>query len=251
MYQVGEPKEILVDQMEWNENGRSGQQYSYHMSKERFERTNETNYQICIEKDGKEEKLCTFGYYDLIDFNYEDNLNDRMMEDVAKELGVAPEQVMEVITEPLKQLQKKVREEFETTEEAHAKREHEEIISKYKKAKNDFMMQYGFLAKDYDRCFNIFGELMDSEYYGILQQRLKEREDSKYQSKRYRKSESQKRFHEYLYTQTNVEYSEEERRTLAKFYKTLAKKYHPDANQNVDTSEEMTLLNKIKKQWGV
>ena len=92
MYQVGEPKEILVDQMEWNENGRSGQQYSYHMSKERFERTNETNYQICIEKDGKEEKLCTFGYYDLIDFNYEDNLNDRMMEDVAKELGVAPEQ---------------------------------------------------------------------------------------------------------------------------------------------------------------
>ena len=26
-----------------------------------------------------------------------------------------------------------------------------EIISKYKKAKNDFMMQYGFLAKDYDR----------------------------------------------------------------------------------------------------
>lgn len=250
-YQVGEPREIVVDVGTWEENGLTGHSYSYHMSKERFERDQKKCYNIYLEEGSKEVKVCTIGYYDFIDFNYEDNLNDRMFQSVATQLDVTVEQVEQAITEPLAKLQEVIREEFSRTEEARAKKEHEEILSKHKKAKRDFVMQYGFSPRDYDRCYNVFGQLMDAEYLGVLNKRLEEREGSKYQSKRYRKKESQKRFHEYLHTQTTVNYSEDEKILLAKFYKALAKKYHPDANLGIDTQDEMTLLNKLKREWGV
>ncbi len=257
-YQVGEPKEIVVEQKEWEGNGHHGYTYSYHMSKERFERDNTKAYNIYLtwqskKPEGAEEevKLCTIGYYDFVDFSYEDCINDRMIELAAKKLNGTPEEVEKVIAQPLEQLQKVVREEFERTEEYLAKKEHEKVLKQYKKAKHDFMMQYGFSAVDYDRCYNVYGQLMDAEYLGRLHQKLRERESIKHQSKRYRKSESQKRFHEHLHASTHVVYNEQEKVMLSKFYKLLAKKYHPDANPSIDTSEEMTLLNKVKKEWNV
>jgi DnaJ-class molecular chaperone len=38
---------------------------------------------------------------------------------------------------------------------------------------------------------------------------------------------------------------------LGKFYKILAKKYHPDSNPDIDTSAEIILINKLKKSWRV
>lgn len=257
-HSLGEPKEIIVDSIPWEQEGHHGHTYSYHMSKERFERSNHTKYYIYIEDDTKQEDgesrkvlLGTIGYYDFVEFGYEDCLGERKIENTIKELNVSPEQLLATIREPLEQLQAKIREEFSRTEEAHVKKEHQEVLAKYQKAKRDFSLQYGFPAKDYDRCYNVFGQLMDGEYLGRLQQRLKERENMKFESKRFRKEQSQKRFHEYLHSSTNVDYSEEEQIILNKFYKVLAKKYHPDANPGVDTAEEMTLLNKLKRQWNI
>lgn len=257
-YQIGEPKEIVVDKSEWEKDGHRGATYSYHMSKERFERTNLKCYNIYVGWEDKapegaeqEVKLCTMGYYDFVDFNYEDCLGERMLEMVAKKLMTTVDEVLKAITKPLKDLQSVVRDEFSRTEEFRVKKQHEEVLQKYKKAKHDFMMQYGFSAVDYDRCYNVFGQLMDAEYLSQLNKRLEEREAMRNQSRRYRKTESQKRFHEYLHASRSVEYSEQEQLILSKFYKLLAKKYHPDANPGVDTSEEMTLLNKVKKEWGI
>lgn len=256
-HSIGEPKEILVDSIEWEYEGHRGHSYSYHMSKERFERNNAIKYDIYIEKesvageDAQEVLLGMIGYYDFVEFGYEDCLGERKLENTAKELNVNKEELLAVIREPLEQLQSKIRAEFSRTEEAHAKKEHEEIIAKYHKAKRDFSLQYGFPARDYDRCYNVFGQLMDEEYLGRLQQRLKDREQMKFESKRYRKEQSQKRFHESLHSSTSVDYSVDEQVMLSKFYKLLAKKYHPDANPGLDTSEEMTLLNKLKRQWKV
>lgn len=256
-HSIGEPKEILVDSREWEYEGHHGHSYSYHMSQERFERNNGMRYYIYIEKesttkeDTQEVLLGVIGYYDFVEFGYEDCIGERKLENTAKELNTSSEELLATIREPLGKLQATIREEFSRTEEAHAKKEHEEILEKYHKAKRDFSLQYGFPARDYDRCYNVFGQLMDAEYLGRLKQRLKDREQMKFESKRFRKEQSQKRFHEYLHSSTSVDYSEDEQVMLSKFYKLLAKKYHPDANPGLDTSEEMTLLNKLKRQWKV
>ena len=257
-YQLGEPKEIVVDKSEWEKDGHHGATYSYHMSTERYERTNSKCYKIYVAWEGKapegakqEVKLFTMGYYDFVDFSYEDCLGERMLEMVAAQLMTTAEEVLKAVTKPLTELQEVIREEFSRTEEFRAKREHEAILQKHKKAKHDFMMQYGFSAIDYDRCYNVFGQLMDAEYLSRLNKRLEEREAMKKQSRRYRKTESQKRFHERIHNISNVTYTEQEQLMLSKFYKLLAKKYHPDANPGVDTSEEMTLLNKVKREWKI
>jgi len=256
VYSVGEPKEIIVDKREWSKDGHQGFTYSYHMSKERFERENRTIYDVYIEteeEDGTQEavKLGTMGYYDLADFGYEDCIGERIIENAAKELKVEASAVQKLIEVPLKELEKKVEADFAATEEAKAKKEHEEVLQKYHKARRDFSMQYGFNPVEYDRCYNVFGQLMDAEYLSHLKDILAEREKMKHHSRRYRKEESQKRFHQYLHESSSTEYDADEQVMLAKFYKLLAKKYHPDANPGVDTSEEMTLLNKLKKQWNV
>lgn len=257
-YQLGEPKEIVVDRTEWERDGYRGATYSYHMSQERFERTKEQCYHIYVgweneRPEGAEEevKLLTMGYYDFIDFSYESSLGDRMLELVAKRLMTTKEDILAAVRKPLDELQASIREEFSKTEEFAARKEHERILEAYKKAKHEFTIQYGFSSIDYDRCYNVFGQLMDATYLGKLKKRLEERENMKYESKQYRKSQSQKRFYEYLHASKRTDYTPEEQEMLSKFYKILAKKYHPDANPGTDTSEEMTLLNKVKKEWGV
>ena len=256
VYSVGEPKEIIVDKREWSKDGHQGFTYSYHMSKERFERENRRIFDVYIEtecEDCAQEavKLGTMGYYDLADFGYEDCIGERILENAARELKTDVASIQRVIDAPLKELERTIVEEYSKTEEAIAKKEHEEILQKYHKTKRDFSMQYGFNPIEYDRCYNVFGQLMDAEYLAHLKDILAEREKMKNHSKKYRKTESQKRFHQYLHESSSTEYSKDEQVMLSKFYKLLAKKYHPDANPGVDTSEEMTLLNKLKRQWNV
>lgn len=251
-HSFGEPKEIVVDQREWQKDGQQGYTYSYHMSTERYERNQNKSYTILVTNEaGVEEVIGTLGYYEFVDFDYEDCIGDRRLESAAKELGVEKEAILQVIKEPLMKLQSQIRSEFDQTEEAIAKREHEEIFQKYHQAKREFSMQLGFQPIEYDRCYNVFGQLMDSEHLGRLKDIVKKREDRKHESKRYRKSQSQKRFHESLHVHRTVEYTEEEQVMLTKFYRLLAKKYHPDANPGIDTSQEMTLLNKVKKHWHI
>lgn len=254
-HSVGEPKELIVDAIDWEKDGRQGKQYSYHMSKERFERKNKKSYEVWISKEEaqtpQEIKLMTLGYYDFVDFGFAECLRERVLENAAKQLNSTTEEIRQTILSPLEKLQKEICQEYGQTEESVAAQEHEAIIKKHEKARRDFSMQFGFPPQAYDRCYNVFGQLMDAEYLGYLHKILEERERMGKQSKRYRKAESQKRFHEYLHSSNSVDYTEEEQIMLSKFYKLLAKKYHPDSNPGVDTSEEMTLLNKVKRQWNV
>ena len=47
----------------------------------------------------------------------------------------------------------------------------------------------------------------------------------------------------------DADYSEEEKKLLKRFYKTLAMKYHPDSDNG--SQEEMKFINKLKNQWGI
>lgn len=256
---LGEPREIVIDSHEWNQQEKKGRLYSYHMSSDRYERPIKKSYEVWIEAASEvtlgalvSKKLCTIGYYDFIDFNYEDCISERKVEALAHELGRNEEDIYVAVKETLEQLQQEVRKEFSYSEEYQAKKEHEKIIKAYQKAKREFAMQYGFMEVEYDRCYNVFGQLMDANYLNDLMERLEERQAQAKQSKRYRKEYYRSRFHDYFNASTaSVAYSDQERNMLGKFYKLLAKKYHPDANPKIDTSAEMTLLNKLKKDWSI
>lgn len=255
----GEPKEIIVDSYEWQSDGERGKSYTYHMSPERFERPIGLAYDIYLVKEKEKEnnqpeeiKVCTIGYYDFVDYNYSDCISDRRLEAIANEVGESADDLYDIIENQLLPLQDKIRANFRNSPEYQAKVEHERIIENYRKAKRSFSMQYGFQEREYDRCYNVFGQLMDADYLGKLNKIIEEREKDKQQSKKYRKEYYRSRFNDYFSSgSSSVDYSEEDREILAKFYKVLAKKYHPDANPDVDTSNEMILINKLKKAWRV
>jgi hypothetical protein len=46
-------------------------------------------------------------------------------------------------------------------------------------------------------------------------------------------------------------YKEEDKAVLKQFYRELSKKFHPDANPDIDTSQQMQLLNQLKQEWGL
>lgn len=252
---IGEPKEIIVDSREWlKKDGEKGKVYSYHMSKERFERPIDLCYEVWVEDESTQQsvKITTLGYYDLVDFNYMDYLSERVVNQAATQLNTSKEQIYQLVKEQLDPLQNKTREEFSYSDEGRAKAEHAQVIKKYNEAKRIFTMQYGFSAVDYDRCYNVFGQLMDGAYLGELNKILEEREVSRSKSKKYRKEYYRSRFNEYFNSsRASTEYGDEDRMILGRFYKVLAKKFHPDANPSTDTSKEMTLLNKLKKEWRI
>lgn len=69
------------------------------------------------------------------------------------------------ITEKLDALQDKVNAEFSQTEEYMAKEKHDAVLRKYRAKKHEFTEKYEVQENEYDRCFDIFGVLRNSEYF--------------------------------------------------------------------------------------
>ncbi|MDO5519992.1 MAG: hypothetical protein Q4G58_05825 [bacterium] len=249
----GAPKKVIVDEFEWLNGGEQGKTYTYRMSSERFERTNKKAYRIIVVEDsGKECPVATMTYYDFVDFSIEDCIGDRLIEQIAKEMNTTAEKVWEVIKEKLDDLKAKIRFEFEQTEEYLENKKNQQIIENYKKAKKKFSLELGVDQAKYDHIYNVFGELKDADYLNKVHEQIKEREKFSQNSKRKNK-EAWRNFSgsSDFFGGGKSSYSEEDKDMLSKFYKVLAKKFHPDANPGIDTSKEMQLLNEIKKDWGV
>lgn len=249
---VGAPIKILVDEFEWSNNGETGKNYTYRMSPERFERTNNTAYRISIiDEEGVAHIIATMSYYNFVDYAISDCIGDRLIEQLAQKMGVSSQDIWSLIEEDLKALQEKIREEFSRTEEYIISKKNQEIIKTYEQNKKKFCMEYGVDGAKYDRCYNVFGELMDSEYLNRIYEQVAEREKFSENSRRKHKDTWRNFSGSSTFFSGGGSYTEEEKVMLSKFYKVLAKKYHPDGNPGVDTSNEMQLLNKVKKDWGV
>lgn len=250
---VGAPKEIIVESYDWISNGEKGRTYTYRMSNERFERTNKTEYRISIVIEEKEDEIpvASMTYYDFVDFNIEDCIGDRRIEEIAKNISCEAEKVWNLILGYLTPLQKEIRLEFAKTEEAQTSKRNQEIIHSYREKKKKFSMEFGVDQEKYDRCYNVFGELMNAEYLDKIHQEVAMRQRFSENSRKKHKEAWRNFSSSSSFFQGRSNHSEEEKEYLAKFYKVLAKKYHPDANPGIDTSKEMQLINELKKEWGV
>lgn len=257
----GYSKEIISEFSKMSVNGEDLSHWWYYYSHEKFERPVKKAYKISIHhsyrENGKVKKkqfvLCTINYYELATDSFwglYDCCNSKIQE-VAKILNVDADLVYNMAQEKIESLQDKIREEFSQTEEYKTHEEHERITTIYLANKIQFAEKYNVDKTEYDRCYDVFGTLQNPEYLKKIEQEAEFRKKYEEQARSYRE-----KFYD-NYTNSsyfNYEFSnhkEENKDIYNQFYKVLAKKFHPDANPDKDTTVEMTVLNQLKAEWGL
>lgn len=248
---VGAPKSIEVSSFDWSNDGEQGKSYTYQMSQERFQRECTKAYHIQFICDGDEYLVTNMTYYDFVDYDISNFISERILEELAGTAKMTVDQLRPIIMEPVLALQTRIRQEFSQTEEAITNQKNQEIIKEHEEKRKKFIMEMGLDGAKYDRCYNVFGELMDGAYLAKLKDMIADREKFSEQSRKKHKQAWRNFAGNNEFLKAKGIFKAEDKATLSKFYKVLAKKYHPDANPGIDTSKEMQLLNEIKKDWGV
>lgn len=261
--QNGYPKELKSEYMQMSINGQDESHYWHHYSEERFERDIKKAYRITIHEsyreNGKVKKkqfgICTVDYYDLAtDWFCLYDWGNSKIETAAKELNCSEEELYTLIEKKLEPIQEQIIAEFQQTEEYKTHEEHEKITTLHAARKVEFNAKYNLSGNEYDKCYDVFGILQNPEYLKKIEKDYKARQKYEQESRRY--------YEEYYnnYNQDSSSsyggsisnnYKEEDKAVLKQFYRELSKKFHPDANPDADTSQQMQLLNQLKQEWGL
>jgi hypothetical protein len=261
----GYSKELISAYMEMSFNGRDCSHYYYYYSAEKFKRPIKKAYRIIIRhsyrENGKVKKkqyaICTLGYYEIADdfWGLSESDYDKM-EKIANSFNVPREKIFDMVDEKMKPLIDKLQSEFMKTEEYLTHQKHEKITTVYTAKKVNFANEYDVNSDEYDKCYDVFGELKNPEYLEKIKneyQKKKKQEDdfSKFFKNNYGSGSSKSSSSSGYYNSIFSTHAEDDKETLKQFYRVLSKKYHPDANPDIDTSKEMKLLNQLKSEWGV
>ncbi len=256
---VGYGKELCVTTSNWTMNGVHFTSYGYTYSDEKFDRPIKTAYKITLhDKSYRDDKgivrkkqyhVTTIKYYDLVDFSWSDCIISGKIDDIAEEMGIDSEIVWTEIENKLDALQEKVNAEFAQTEEYKVNEKHKAVLKEYQIKKHEFAEKYGVWENEYDRCYDIYGVLRNSEYLEKIKKEYKSRKEYEEHSRSY-----QRDYNNYSGSYgTNALHSglssEKEKEYYKKFYRTLATKYHPDVLEG--DNEPMQFLNKLKESWGI
>lgn len=261
----GYSKELIAKYYEMSLNGQDMSHWSYHYSYNNyFERNIKTAYKISIHhsyrENGKVKKkqfiLITVGYYDIADRYfclYEDC--DRKIKAVAEELNVSTEYIYELVEQKIGPLVSQIEEEFKQTEEYKTHEEHERILKLYREEKSKFNCKYDLSSdsNEYDRCYDVFGTLRNSEALEQIKREYKFRKEYEERNRSYQQgyySNYNNNSSSYC-SSSQGNYNEVDKTYLKEFYKILSRKFHPDSNPDKDTSEQMKLVNRLKDQWNI
>ena len=261
--QNGYSKELKSEYMQMSINGQDESHYWHHYSEERFERDIKKAYRITIHEsyreNGKVKKkqsgICTVDYYDLAtDWFCLYDWGNSKIETAAKELNCSEEEIYSLIEKKLEPIQERIIEEFKQTEEYKTHEEHEKITTLYAARKVEFNAKYNLSGNEYDKCYDVFGVLQNPEYLKKIEKDYEARQRYEQESRRYYEeyynNYNQDSSSSYGGSISNT-YKEEDKAVLKQFYRELSKKFHPDANPDTDTSQQMQLLNQLKQEWGL
>lgn len=259
---VGCGKELCVTTSNWTVNGVPYTSYGYTYSDEKFERPIKTVYKVTLhDKSYRDDKgivrkkqyhVTTIKYYDLVDFSWSDCIISSKIDDIAEEMGIDPEIVWTEIENKLDALQEKVNAEFAQTEECKVNEKHKAILREYQTKKHEFSKKFEIQENEYDRCYDIFGVLRNSEYLDKIKREFTTRKDYEKRSSSYQR-DYQSNYNNYSGSYSTSSFnsglsSEKEKEYYKKFYRTLATKFHPDI---IGDNEPMQFLNKLKESWGI
>lgn len=261
----GNPRTLEVYESSLTMNGMHYCYYRYRKSEERFERPIRKAYRISVHKSyregGKVRKkqtvICTINYYEIADgFSWFGDHVRGSLKAKADALGVTEAELCDMVEAKLQPLIDRIKVEYEHTEEYAASQEHDRIIWEWTEKRKAFAREYGVDQEEYDRCYDVFGTLRNPEH---LEQIKADHEFRKEYERRSR--ENSRSYYEnyrsnyggesgYCGNSVNT-HTEDNRVVLKKFYRILAKAFHPDSNPDADTSMEMKILNQLKNDWGV
>lgn len=263
---IGEPKRIEAYRNTWKLSDEEYYSYGWRYSDERFERLLKPSYRISIHQsyreNGKVKKkqlvICTMQYYSIIDWG--NWIGDSVIGGLsakAEILGILEDELSDMIYEKFQPIVDKIQAEYEKTEEYKAREEHRRIINEYEHKKSEFAKEYEVDRNEYDKCYDVFGELRNPDCLEKIKKEYKRHKEYEEKSRSYQKdfysnynkyfSGGGSSYHNFI----SDNYTDENKETLKQFYRVLSKKFHPDANPDIDTSKEMQLLNKLKNEWGV
>ena len=262
----GYPKRLESKYLQISYNGEDVGHYYYEYSLERFQRPIKKSYRISVHHsyrdNGNIKKiqivLCTVNYYDFAtDFFSVYEYCDRKIQAVSDALGKSVDEVYALVENKLEPIIEKIQEEFSKTEEFKTHQEHETIITAYTARKINFANEYNVDKNEYDRCYDVFGELKNPKYLEKIKRECEQRKQYEQEFRSYYEQhynnyykDSYSDYGSYYNSICN-NYSDEDKNILKQFYRELSKKYHPDSNPDKDTSKQMKLLNELKKEWGL
>lgn len=263
----GNSKSLEVYESWFNVNGVEYCYYRYRKSDDCFERPIRKAYRISIResfrKDGKvrqkQVSICTIRYYGVIDWG--DWIGDYVrgnLEAKADILGITEEELTDIIYEKWQPVVDRIRAEYEQTEEYRVTKEHDRIIREWTEKREAFANKYGVDQDEYSRCYDVFGTLRNLEHLEKIKSDCKARKEYEKRSREYQRSY----YDDFRNNHNNTgsssyggifsnNYTSEDKETLKQFYRILSKKFHPDANPDMDTSRQMQLLNRLKSEWDV
>lgn len=259
---IGCGKELCVTTSNWSVNGVSYTSYGYTYSDEKFERPIKTAYKITLhDKSYRDDKgrvrkkqyhVATIKYYDLADYGWYDCVISSKIDSIAEEMGIDSESVWTEIEDKLDALEDRIKKEFAQTEEYKVNEKHNATIRAYQTKKHEFAEKYHVQENEYDRCYDIFGMLRNSDYLEKIKGEYKARKEYEEQSRSYQR-DYQGNYDNYSGAYGASIFnsglsSEKEKEYYKKFYRTLATKFHPDVTGE---NETMQFLNKLKEQWGI
>ncbi|MEH7464833.1 hypothetical protein V7166_23140 [Bacillus thuringiensis] len=230
--------------------------YGYRTAGERFKRPIKKAYKISIHhsyrEQGKVKKkqwiITTMGYYDLLEYWPGDCISQTRLNEKLAEMGITEGKLWDMVYVKLEPIINRIQAEYEQTEEYKAAQEQRELLNAYRNKKASFESKYG--QGSYDHCYDIYGVLRNREYEEQLQKEYEAREE--YQGRSYEEyfNGNYNRTGSSSYQITfHSNYTEEEKKLFKKFYRVLAREFHPDINK--DSGKAMVLVNKLKEQWGL
>jgi hypothetical protein len=239
--------------------------YGFQHSKERFERPILDAYKISIHQNYRENgiiqkrqwSICTMCYYDLLDSGPADHTNAEQLKVKLKEMDISARQLWGLIHEKLDPIIEAAKAEFEASEEYQAMQFQKKQLKAWRMRKTLFEKTHGEDA--YEFCYDFFHNIKNPEYEKELRNAFEKRQEEKrfrqqrqYEQRNrsnYNDNHSSSDYSSKYVSSKNNAYSEEERGLLKKFYRKLAKEFHPDVTQGDGAA--MVLLNKLKDSWGI
>lgn len=203
--------------------------------------------------------ICTINYYDIVDgFRWFGDHVRGSLETKAKALGLTEEELCEMVEEKLQPIIDRIEAEYKQTEEYAVSQEHDRIITEWGQKREAFAKKYGVDQDEYNRCFDVFGVLRNPEYLKKIKLNCEARKKYERHGQKWQRSYYENYRNNYNNDKNSSyagifsgNYTSEDKSILKQFYRTLSKKFHPDANPNIDTSKQMQLLNRLKHEWEI
>lgn len=226
--------------------------YCYIHSTEKFERLNTSAYEIWIlygpegkKNNRQQQKIASLHYYDLAEGkSWQDFIEKNELERILRESKTDPLKLEALIDNKVIPLQQQIQQKFSETAEGKAQKKIKETLLRHQESKRNFESVWG--AGTYDFIYDVFGNLKNEEFLNWLQSfqqgPQKKREST---SANFKKSQQKKQRSN---SAASPSFTESEKVWLKKFYRTLAREYHPDSGGE---TEAMILINKLKGDWDI